>query len=99
MYLNSRCIYVIACIPAIQCINNFHFTQENCDGGVPPNYQSQAIDGIKDQLKDVWPSYKGTLLVPFCLIQSGLARYSIVSAYACRTPQLHTLLFLATTKK
>ena len=56
-------MHLLASISATQCINTFCVVQENCDGGVPPNYQSQAIDGIKDQLKDVWPSYKGTLLV------------------------------------
>ena len=67
--MNTCCIHsnrsVMASIPAIQCINKFCVVQENCDGGVPPNYQSQAINGIKDQLSDVWPSYKGTLAVSY----------------------------------
>ena len=57
--------------PATQCINKCYVVQENCDGGVPPNYQSQAINGIKDQLSDVWPSYKGTLAVSYSLVQLG----------------------------
>lgn len=59
-----------------------YVVQENCDGGVPPNYQSQAINGIRNQLNDVWPSYKGTLAgtMFLSLVQLGWIQHFVACA-------------------